>query len=172
MSGSDGELDDDASAAGLFNFAADRVSGDDGWGIGRFVRTGIGLTIVGVFVGIQDVFQSIVGFVTNPLDSAGESVADLFEGLVGEPASILTETADTTGTEISSTFVGWLGALAFPVGVASVLLALWLVTIYLEEGTTSDIFPGSFTDIDIPEWVPFVPDPGVQEEGETDDARD
>lgn len=169
MSGSDGELDDDASAAGLFNFAAGRV--DAGWGLGRFIRTGIGLTVVGVFVGIQDVFQSIIGFVTNPLDSAGDSVARLFSGLVGEPASILISSAETTSREISLTFTGWLGPAAFPVGVASVLASLYLMTIYLENRETSDIFPGSFTDIDIPAWVPFVPDPGVQEDGE-DDARD
>jgi hypothetical protein len=47
------------------------------------------------------------------------------------------------------------------------------VTLYLEESETSDIFPGSFTDIDVPDVLSGVlPDPGVQEEGETDESRD
>jgi hypothetical protein len=161
---------DDTSATGLFNFAAGRVNA--GWDLGKFLKTGVGLTIVGMFVGIQNLVNSIINLVTNPLDSAGESVATLFSGIVGAPAAILEGTAGTTAAEISATFTGFLGPLAFPVGVASVMAGLYLVSIYLEERNTSDIFPGLFTDIDTPEWVPFLPDPGVQEEGETDDARD
>lgn len=157
----------DTSSTGLFNFAADKIEG--GWKIGDFAKTGLGLTIIGIFVGVQNLFNSIIGFVTNPLDSAGESVATLFGGLVGEPASILTGTAETTATEISATFTGFLGVFAFPAGVASIMIGLWIVTTYLSEEDTSDIFPGSFTDIDTPSWVPFLPDPGVQEEGEDED---
>ena len=162
----------DTSSTGLFNWASDRIT-EDGWEIPKFLRTGIGLTIAGIFVGIQDVYQSIIGFVTNPLDSAGESVATLFAGLVGEPASILTETASATATGISTSFTGLTAFIAFPLGVASVMGGLWIVTVYLEERETSDLFPGSFTDIDTPDILsPILPDPGVQEEGETDESRD
>lgn len=168
-SGSDSDLND-TSATGLFNFAAAKIS--EGWSLDKFLKTGLGLTIAGTFVGIQRVFNAIINFVTEPLSSAGNSVATLFEGLVAEPASILTSTAGTTSTEISTTFTGWMGPFAFPVGVGSVMLALWLVTVYLEERETSDLFPGSFTDFDVPDALSsIIPDPGVSEQGE-DDSRD
>jgi len=152
----------------LFNWASDRLTIDE-WGIGQFLKAGIGLTIAGLFTGTLDVFNAIISFFTEPLTSAGGSIAALFNGLVGEPASILVEGAQTTADGINSFFVGVLGPAAFPVAVASVLAGLWLVTTYLSEQDTSDIFPGSFTDIDTPSWIPIVGDPGVQEEGEDED---
>lgn len=158
----------DTDTTSLFNWASDRLTLDN-WGVGDFLKTGIGLTIVGLFTGTMDVFQAIVGFFVDPLTGATTAITSLFVGLVGEPAQILIDAADTTGSAIASTYTGWLGPLAFPVGVASVLAGLWLVTIYLSEEDTSDLFPGSFTDIDTPSWIPFVGDPGVQEEGEDED---
>lgn len=158
----------DTSTTGIFNWASDRITADE-WGLGQFVKTGLGLTIVGLFAGVMDVFNAIITFFTDPLTSAGGSISDLFDGLVGEPASILIDGAQATGGAISNTFTGFLGPFAFPVAVASVLAGLWLVTIYLSEQDTSDLFPGSFTDIDTPSWLPIVGDPGVQEEGEDED---
>jgi hypothetical protein len=152
----------------LFNWASDRLTMDN-WAIGDFLKAGLGLTIVGIFAGVMDVFNAIITFFTDPLTSAGSSIASLFSGLVGEPADILVRGAQTTADGIASTFTGFLGPLAFPAAVGSVLVGLYLVTIYLSEQDTSDLFPGSFTDIDTPSWLPFVGDPGVQEEGEDED---
>ena len=161
---------DDTGTTSLFNWASDRLTRDS-WSIGNFLKAGIGLTVVGLFTGMMDVFNAIITFITTPLTSAGESVSALFTGLIESPASILETTAGVTATEIGGSFTGFLGPLAFPVGVAMVMLSLYLVTIYLENGQTSDIFPGSFTDIDVPEFVPIIGDPGVQEDGE-DESRD
>lgn len=166
MSSSDGDLTD-TSPTGLFNFAADKIG--TGWGIDKFFKTGIGLTIVGLFVGFQRVVDAIITFIVTPLSEGGEAVANLFSGLVDEPVTILETGAQTTADSIAEIWVGWLGPLAFPVGVASILAALYLVSIYLEDRQTSDIFPGSFTDIDVPEFVPIIGDPGVRETGEDED---
>lgn len=159
---------DDTGTTSLFNWSSDRLTLDN-WGIGDFLKAGIGLTVVGVFTGVMDILDAIIDFITTPLKAAGGAVANLFVGLVGEPVTILEKTAEGTGDAITTTMTGWLGPLAFPVGVASVLAALYLVSIYLEDRQTSDMFPGSFTDIDVPEWVPIISDPGVQETGEDED---
>lgn len=159
---------EDTETTSLFNWSSNRLTRDD-WGLGNFLKAGIGLTIVGIFTGVLDMFNAIVGFITSPLDSAGESVSALFTGLINSPVSILKTTAGVTATEIEATFTGFLGLLAFPLGVATVIGSLYLVTIYLEKGQTSDIFPGSFTDIDVPEFIPLIGDPGVQEDGEDED---
>lgn len=166
MSSSDGDLTD-TSPTGLFNFAADKIG--SGWGIDKFFKTGIGLTIVGLFVGIQRVFDAIITFVVTPLSRGAEAVAALFVGIVEEPVGILESGAETTAAEIAAVWTGWLGPFAFPVAVASVLAGLYLLSIYLEDRQTSDIFPGSFTDIDVPEFVPVIGDPGVRETGEDED---
>lgn len=164
----DPNLDDGGS---MLSWSAGRIN--DGWGIGKFVKSGLGLLIAGVFALVFDVLEAIATFVTDPLGSASTAIGDLFEGLISDPTSILSDGATAAGDGIIETFTGWLAPLAFPVAVGSVLLGLYLVTTYLEESETSDLFPGSFTDIDVPDVLSGVlPDPGVQEEGETDEARD
>ena len=169
MSGSGDEVDAPNldNGGSLLAWSANRIT-TDGWGIGRFIRSGIGLLIAGVFALAFDMLNAIVGFVTDPLNSASSAVSSLFEGLLTSPLSILSGTAATTAAEISATFTGFLGPLAFPVGVASVMLGLWVVTVYLERRETSDLFPGSFTDVDTPNWLESIglPEPGVEEEGE------
>lgn len=163
----DPDLDD---GGGLLAWSAERIN--DGWGIGKFLKSGIGLTIAGVFALTFNILDAIVAFIETPLRGAGSAVGALFSGLLTSPVSILSSTAQTSGTEISATFTGFLGPLAFPVGVASVMGGLYIVSIYLEERETSDIFPGSFTDVDVPEFVPIIGDPGVPEEGEEEEERD
>ncbi|WP_158855602.1 hypothetical protein [Halorhabdus sp. CUG00001] len=167
MSSSGADLED-TDTTSLFNWSSTQLNDND-WGIGNFLKAGIGLTIVGLFTGVMDVFNAIITFITTPLTSAGESVSNLFSGLIDSPVQILQTTAGVTGDEIAATFTGFLGPFAFPVGVAAVMASLYLVTIYLEDRQTSDIFPGSFTDIDVPEFIPIIGDPGVQETGEDED---
>ena len=118
----DPDLDD---GGGLLAWSASRIN--DGWNIGKFLKSGIGLLIAGVFALVFDVLDAIVSFIEAPLRGAGSAVGALFSGLLTSPVSILSSTATTTGTEISATFTGFLGPLAFPVGVASVMGGLYIV---------------------------------------------
>lgn len=151
---------------------ADFLSSEDG-DASTVILSGVLGIFVSIALGTVEVFQAIIGFPVQMLNSAATSVSALFTGFIESPVGILDSSASTTAREISLTFEGFLGPLAFPAGVASVLLALWLITVYLEEDETSDIFPGSFTDIDVPDpLTPILPDPGVAEEDEEEDARD
>lgn len=162
---------EDTSTTSLFNWSSNRLTGDN-WNIGDFLKAGLGLTIVGIFAGMMDVLNAIITFITTPLSMAGEAIGNLFEALVNEPVTVLSQAADATGQAIGNTFTGWLGPFAFPAGVASILGGLYLVSIYLENRQTSDIFPGSFTDINVPEFIPIIGDPGVAEAGEDQEDRD
>jgi hypothetical protein len=165
MSSSDGTPEPDIDdPGGLLSWSANRI--DNGWGIGKFVKSGIGLIISGVVLQAYDFLSATVGFLTNPLETAGQAASTLFEALVSAPASIVTTGADQSAEGIDSFFVGILGPFAFPVGVASVIGGLWVLSFYLEDRQTSDLVPGTFTNYSMPGWVPFVSDPGTTEEGE------
>lgn len=173
LTNSDGELTGASSLDGVLKYL------NSGGNPSEVILSGILGIVVSVTTGVSDIFIAIAQFPAQLISSVTRSATALFEGFIASPASIITGgdgfvgAAATTGIEISNTFTGFLGVFAFPAGVASILLGLWLITTYLEEGTTSDFVPGTFTDIDVPDPLSSVlPDPGVAEEGEDQDARD
>lgn len=174
LTNSSGEVTGSSAISGVLSFLD---------GSGNTPGDVIVASIVGIFAsvstGVGDILLAIAAFPAELISAVTDSSTSLFEAFVSSPASIITGgdgfvgAAARTAIEISSTFTGFLGIFAFPAGVASILLGLWLITTYLEERSTSDFVPGAFTDIDTPDVLSSVlPDPGLAEEGEDTDARD
>jgi len=173
LTNSEGEVTGSSALSGVLKYL------NSGGNPSEVILGGILGIFASVTTGISDIFIAIAQFPAQLISSVTEASTTLFGAFVSAPGSIITGgegfvgAAATTGIEISQTFTGFLGIFAFPAGVASILLGLWLVTTYLEERTTSDLVPGTFTDIDTPDVLSSVlPDPGVAEEGEDTDARD
>lgn len=153
----DPELDIDSSEptevnSSVVNFLSD---GGDVATVITGMITGLGTS---VFIGIGDIVNAVVGFITSPFKGGADAIEKLISGILGSPGEILDTTAQTTGTAISEQF-GWM---AYPVGVAVVLGSLYLVVQYLEQRETGDTFVG--LPFDTPDFGPF--DIGVTEEGE------
>ena len=126
----------------------------DGGTLGALLQGAVFGTFLSVFTGGVNLIQSIVGFVTAPVDAAGEATGQLFTALITSPLSLISETATTSAQAIGEQF----GPFAFIFGVAVLLGGMYLITQYLEQSETSNfsIVPG-FPDL------PFV---GVTEENE------
>ncbi len=111
-----------------------------------------------LFLGVGQIINAVVTFITTPFLEGGRAVATLIGGLLTSPVGILETTAQTSATAISAQF-GWL---AFLVGVGVLLAALYAVNQYLEQPETGDTFVG--LPFDTPDVGPF--EIGVTEEGE------
>jgi hypothetical protein len=140
------DLDSDEPTA-VLSSVSDFVA-DDGK-LGNLMTSFVFGIFASIYVGIGEIINSVVDFIKSPFDGGAEAITEIVKGLLTEPVSILEETAGTSATAISEAF----GPFAFPVGVAVVLLSLYLVVQYLEQPETGDTFVG--LPFDTPDLGPF-----------------
>lgn len=122
----------------------------------------IGL-VVSPFVALADIIDAIGTFFEEPFTGAGEALASLLEGLFEAPGGLLTAGADISETALRGALGDSLaGAIAFPVTVALVMGALFMIMLYLREDETGDTLPG--LPVDVPTDIL-----GVEEEDTVDE---
>ena len=121
---------------------------------------GIGASL---FVGVGKIINAVVDLITTPFTELAGSIAALMGGLLEEPAGVLEKTAQASAQAIAAQF-GWL---ALPVGVAVVLVSIYMVVQYLEQPETGDTIVG--LPFDTPDIGPF--EIGVTEEGEDESGE-
>jgi len=152
-----GTGDGDATLTGITNFL--QAGGSAG---SVLSASFIGL-VVSPFVAFVDVVQAVGTFFSEPFESAGTAVGALLSGMFQAPGDLLTAGADITETSLRDAIGGSLaGTLAFPITIGIVMLALYMIVLYLREDETGDTLPG--LPVDIPTDI-F----GVEEEDTIDE---
>lgn len=153
MSGGADELpdSDNADASSILSGSIAFTSG--GGSVGALVLGVISGTIYSVFQGGINIIQSIIGFITTPIDQAGQATAATIEATVTAPLRIV-----ISGADVSAESLTQFGFLGFVVGVVVLLAGYFVIIQFLEQSETSDTFivPG----------FPDLPVLGVTEENE------
>lgn len=156
MSGGADELpdSDNADASSILSGTTAYINGDGS--AGALLLGAVFGTMYSVFQGGINIIQSIIGFITNPIDEAGDATATTIEATITAPLSIV-----RSGADVSASSLGQFGVLGFVVGVVVLLAGFYVIIQFLEEPETSNTFivPG-FPDL------PFI---GVTEENEDEE---
>lgn len=127
------------------------------------VIQGVTLLLIGLFIAVTSVIRTpleALGFSSGSIiASFGQAVATVFQA--GGLASAL-----RLGPR------GPFGFLSLPIAVLVGGGSIFILAQILERPSTSDLLPGTFTDINAPEWIPFVDRLGVAEDvGDADEER-
>ena len=156
MSGGADELpdSDNADASSILSGSIAFTSGSGS--VGALLLGVISGTIYSVFQGGINIIQSIIGFITTPIDEAGDATAATIEATITEPLSIV-----IAGAGVSADSLSQFGFLGFVIGVVVLLAGFFVIIQFLEQSETSDTFivPG----------FPDLPVLGVTEENEDED---
>lgn len=115
------------------------------------------LPLVEFAYGVANLISAILGVFINPLAAFGDGLGGIVDALLGGPATILNEAARVTANSFSSGVWAQWGPFTWAMGIISILLGSYAVSVYLRQEQTSDWMPYSFTDL------PFL---GTDEEDE------
>ena len=114
-----------------------------------------------IYVGVGEIINAVVTFITTPFIEAGRAIGALFGGLLTSPLTILDVNAQASAEGIAAQF-GWL---AFPVAVVMILVVLFAVNYYREQPETGDTIVG--LPFDVPDL--FGVQIGTTEENEDEE---
>jgi len=132
----------------------------DGGSATKVLTASITGLLISPFVAFIDIVNAVTDFATTPFESAGESIATLFDGLLTGPAALIQAGSAISESAIRSVFGETLaGILALPLTVALALASLYLLAEFLNEKETGNLFPG------LPFDVPVI---GADEEATRD----
>ena len=99
----------------------------------KLARTTVGTLITLAVAGVYGLLDGLVEIVTNVWSGTGQWIGTLIATILATPAEVVSRWAAESLRGINSIFSGDLGILAFPVGVAVVMLTLWFVAIGVRE---------------------------------------
>jgi fucose permease len=100
------------------------------------------LPIVAFFVELANLTESIFNLAINPLSTLGNEVSLFISNTIGGSAEII-----GVGARVSNDNLGIFGIGAFPVSVGIGLSVFLIIAWYLGRDESSDILPGTFTDL-------------------------
>ena len=122
--------------------------------LASLLKQGIGGAMLAVATGLITGILTLADLVILPVQALGEGIAGTVDGFIGGIGLILGAGAEATARSLLGAFN--VGPFTFALGLASVLLALWLLRQYLQEPETGNLIPG----------LPDIPFFGTEEEGE------
>lgn len=139
----------------LFDRAANAES------LSAVIFTGLGAVLLSIGTAVASGVLSIADVVIVPLQALTNAAGQLIDAIFGGSAMIIDFGAIATALSIGPGGMFNLGPFSFALGIAAVLLGLYVVTAYLSEEPTGNFVPG----------IPFdIPTPGFQ--GPEEDERE
>lgn len=125
----------------------------EGTSLTALMVRGIGGYILSVWVSLIAGFQTVFEFLFLPFELLINIATESVASFVLEPMGIIEEGARITGQEIQV-----FDFLALPIAVVIALASLGIVIMYLQFGTTSNLFPGLFVDNQIVDLLFTTPE--------------
>jgi len=114
---------------------------------------GLGAVLLAVGTAIASGVLTIADVVIVPLSALTNAAGQLIDAIFGGAARIIDFGALATALSIGPDGMFNLGPFSFALGIASVLLGLFVVTAYLSEEPTGNFVPGVPFDIPTPGFV-------------------
>lgn len=137
----------------------DRAASADS--LAEIIFTGLGAVFLSLGTAIASGVLTVADVVIVPIATLTNAVGDLIDAIFGGSAQIIDMGAITTALSIGPGSRFDVGPFTFALAVASVLLALYVVTAYLSEEETGNFVPGIPFDIPTPGFT------GPEEDKET-----
>lgn len=158
MSGSDAELDlGDGSGTATLGGITTFLQG--GGSATRVLTASMVGLITSPVVATVDIIDGVGTFISDPFESAGSGVGDLFEAFMTAPADLVKAGSRISESSLEAAFGDTIaGTLALPFTFLLAFGALFALALYLNENETSNTLPG----------LPDIPFFGREEEA-TDD---
>lgn len=122
---------------------------------------GIGAVLLAIGSALASGVLTVADVIIIPLSSLANAAGDLVDSIFGGAATIINFGAISTAISIGPDGRFNLGPLSFALGIAAVLIALYIVNAYVSEEPTGNFVPG----------IPFdIPTPGFTGPEEDDDT--